>query len=274
MAYTANMHYDGKGHKSGQRVIGLPVFFIHALPAGNFAQKTSRGGLHTRIQGTEKNEKHLPTCVPLRTKPPTLPKLHRRVFISAQLTPADGSDRDMMPRFRRDDDNSATQTSFFDDPNTDDQLVAADDDSRLRGNALTPNTRLLRQVRGTMERLGVDPNRSTDVSPLPREPTDFSKINPLSAFAGSAGAAVISAIAWRLLNDMVLFVAHHSLDDQIYIIQRVAVVVRTTLVCLLALGSGISGVTSLGLLLLALRTSYAVVTREYATKNGHEKDSK
>lgn len=45
--------------------------------------------------------------------------------------------------------------------------------------------------------------------------------------------------------------------------QRLSAVVRTGLVCLFALGSGISGVTALGLFLLGMRTTSAAITGEF-----------
>lgn len=126
-----------------------------------------------------------------------------------------------------------------------------------------------------MDRLGVSDNDSSksNESAAPSY-IDISNANPLSAFAGAAGAACISIVAWKLLNATVQFSVSHPVDDQIYVVQRLAVVVRTTLVCLFALGSGISGVTALGLALLGVRTSYGIVTGEFSKNDNPSSDEK
>lgn len=174
-----------------------------------------------------------------------------RVTVEANLASKGPSS---LPGFRRDEDDtsSKTQSTFFPD--------------RKQKNAVqSPNDRILEQVRNTMERLGVS-EVQTDESPVASNHIDISNTNPLSAFAGAGGAAFISFVAWQLLNATVAFAVSHPLDDQVYVVQRLAAVVRTTLVCLFALGSGISGVTGLGLALLGLRTSYGHITKEYSDK--------
>lgn len=127
------------------------------------------------------------------------------------------------------------------------------------------------QVRETMRQLGIDEN-SQPPSSRPFRPIDISRVNPFSALIGSIGAATISAVAWKILLFVIEFSLAHPLDDQIYIVQRISVVVRTALVCLFALGSGISAVTALGLLMLFFRTAYAAVTGEFDTQS--QDDSK
>lgn len=116
-----------------------------------------------------------------------------------------------------------------------------------------------------MERLGVKDD-SDSAAPRPFKAMDISRVNPLSAFAGAAGAAAMSYGAWVGLGYIVAFFTAHPLDDNIYVVQRISAVVRTVLVCLFALGSGVSGVTGLGLLMLGFRTSFAAVTGEYRDK--------
>lgn len=128
---------------------------------------------------------------------------------------------------------------------------------------LTPNERVLAQVRDSMRRLGVADSDSSSPPPPSFVPIDISRINPLSAYAGAAGAALISYVAWSMLNFIVLFFYAHPLTDEIYVVQRLGAVVRISLVCLFALGTGISGVTSLGLLLLGAKTTVAAFTGEF-----------
>lgn len=160
-------------------------------------------------------------------------------------------------RFRRDEDDSSLQpqTTFF--PHLESTTKRT----------MSPNERVLKQVRESMDRLGIK-----DVPPPTPPPprfVDISNANPASTFLGASVAALLSFAAWNMLNNAVHFAVTHPMDDQIYIVQRVTVVIRTALVSLFALASGFSGVTSLGLFLLTLRLSWATITGEFAT----EKDS-
>lgn len=137
---------------------------------------------------------------------------------------------------------------------------------------MTPNERVLRQVQETMDRLGV----STD-PPAPSPPrrlVDISNVNPANAFLGATGAAVLSFAAWNMLITTVRFAASHPMNDQVYVVQRVTVVIRTALVSLFALASGFSAVTSLGLTLLGLRTSFAAITGEFEKSSEVEPSAK
>lgn len=118
----------------------------------------------------------------------------------------------------------------------------------------------MQQVRETMARLGAEPEAP---QPRPFNPIDISRINPFSALFGSVAAGGISYGAWLALGGIVAFFVSHPLDDQIYVVQRLGAVARTILVCLFALGSGMSGVTSLGLGALFVRTSYGRVSGEF-----------
>jgi Protein of unknown function (DUF3082) len=127
---------------------------------------------------------------------------------------------------------------------------------------LTPNQRVLAQVRKTMEELGV-----SEDEPKPPEknvnPVDLSRVNPFSALAGSFGAAVMAYAAWHVLEATANFYVNHPFDTEFYVVRRINAIVRTALVGIFALASGISGVTALGLFLLAGRVGVAAVTGEF-----------
>ncbi len=112
----------------------------------------------------------------------------------------------------------------------------------------TPNERLLEEVRKTMEELGVTANESTP--PPTKQLADYSHVRPLSAFAGAVGAAIISAVLWQILQTLIAMYIANPPHYDLYVVQRITGVVRTAVVGLLSLASGISGVTALGLLLL------------------------
>lgn len=132
---------------------------------------------------------------------------------------------------------------------------------------LSPNERILAQVQESMDRLGVA--EKTDPPP-PSKPLDYSHVSALSALAGTAGAALISAVLWKILQTVVDLYTLHPFTSDIYFVNRITVVVRTAVVGLLALGSGISGVTSLGLLLLFFRVSSDTVSKTVGGDQGND----
>jgi hypothetical protein len=153
------------------------------------------------------------------------------------------------PRFRG-DDGAAPRTSFR---------------PPRPAPATTPNARVLAAVRASMERLGVEDVGDGAVrrAPPARKPVDISRVNPLSAAVGGVGAAAMFWAAWTVLQGTVAFYTAHPFDSDMYVLRRINAVVRTVLVGMLALASGISGVTSLGLFLLSGRTAAAAVTGEF-----------
>lgn len=187
-----------------------------------------------------------------RSLPISLRRYQNRLQSKATLPPPDDQPR---VRFNRDPDPSTQpKRSFFPTPPPSDTLP-------------TPNERVLSQVRETMRKLGIEENDKTAPIPPSFTPINISHVNPLGAFVGAGAAAFISYIAWLTLGYTVNFFVTHPLTDQIYIVQRISAVVRTVLVCLFALGSGISGVTALGLFLLGIRTTAAAITGEFRNNN-------
>lgn len=126
----------------------------------------------------------------------------------------------------------------------------------------TPNERALDQVRESMKRLGVSEEDSI-APPPPRKPIDISNVNPLAALSGGIGAAAIAFVLWNMLQISANFFITHPYESDFYVVARISAVVRTTIVGVLALASGISGVTSVGLTLLAGRTTIAAITGEF-----------
>lgn len=153
----------------------------------------------------------------------------------------------MLPKFRRDDEEYEAKTSFLDEP-------------APITRPLTPNERVMADIRSSMERLGISEEGPSP--PAERKPMDISRVNPFSALSGSVGAFLIAYVAWNMLQSIIALYLSHPLRTDFYVIQRINAIVRTVVVSLLALASGISGVTALGLALLAGRTGYAAVTRE------------
>jgi Protein of unknown function (DUF3082) len=159
------------------------------------------------------------------------------------------------PRFRGDDD--APRRAFRAPP----------------PEASTPNARVLAAVRESMDRLGVSEAEARRPAPPARRPVDISRVNPASALLGSAGAAVMFWAAWSVLQGTVAFYLAHPFESDFYVLVRINAVVRTVLVGMFALASGISGVTSLGLLLLFGRTGFAAVTGEFREREAEGKET-
>lgn len=196
----------------------------------------------------------------------------------AQLQmPGGGGERGALPGFRRDGEDAAPRTSFLDEGDVDAGADAASgDDATSRASAsVGPNERALRQLRETMERLGVSPDGGGGEGlggVAERGPIDISSANPAGALAGALGAAVFAAVAWRMLDATVAFAIAHPLDDRVYVVRRLAAVARAALVALFALAAGFSGATSVGLALLAARTAFARLTGEFAPPFDKDRD--
>ena len=129
--------------------------------------------------------------------------------------------------------------------------------------APTPNERIMTDIRDTMERLGV---MDTPKEHSPRRIADISDVNPLSAFGGALGGALISGALWLLLRFLLEAYITHPLETDFYVVQRISAIVRTAVVGLLALGSGISGVTSLGLFLLGSRRTLDSARKAFSSR--------
>lgn len=123
---------------------------------------------------------------------------------------------------------------------------------QVKKGLLSPNERILQEVQDTMKRLGVTEKETPRPAPNYK---DYSHVKPLSAFAGAAGSTLVSAALWKLLVTLVALYSQHPFDSDFYVVTRLVAVVRTAVVGLLSLASGISGVTGVGLFLLGARVS-------------------
>lgn len=117
----------------------------------------------------------------------------------------------------------------------------------------TPNERLLKELEESINELGLPIEEAS--APV-KSFADYSHVRPWAAFSGSAGAAAMAVALWYILQTLVEAYNLHPLQSDFYVVQRLVAVVRTAVVGLLALASGISGVTSVGLLLLGAQVTY------------------
>ena len=67
---------------------------------------------------------------------------------------------------------------------------------------------------------------------------------------------------WKATTVVGVFFALHPVESDAIFIQRTATVFRNVVVGLISLASGFFGVTGIGILLLAIRVGYGVVTGE------------
>ena len=113
------------------------------------------------------------------------------------------------------------------------------------------------------------PLRESDVPQMERAPiggytNDLLDVNPFYAFSGSALAAGAAVGMWLLTGFLAQkFADSAPMADDFYVVQRIATVVRTCVVGASALASGVSGVTSVGLLLLSIRCAFGILTGEF-----------
>ena len=94
------------------------------------------------------------------------------------------------------------------------------------------------------------------------EARNLNGVNPLVALGGAAFALAGAGGLWALTNFIIEYFALHPVVNDSYIVERVTAVTRNVVVGMVSLASGFFGVTGLGILLLAIRVSYGVMTGE------------
>ena len=131
---------------------------------------------------------------------------------------------------------------------------------------LTVNDRLERDIRDTASRLGVDVEQEKDAQRRMEAPTasymDVSTVDPAQALLGSLGSALLFLVCFGLTsNSMTYFEAHENLfGSDVYIVQRLSAVLRTVVLTTFGLGSGLTACTTIGLLLLSIKSFYLRVS--------------
>lgn len=94
------------------------------------------------------------------------------------------------------------------------------------------------------------------------EAQNLNGVNPLSTLFGALFALACSVGLWIGTQALVTYFALHPPDSDIYFVERVTLVSRNVVMGLAALASGFFGVTGIGILLLAIRVGYGVITGE------------
>lgn len=147
---------------------------------------------------------------------------------------------------------------------TEDPLSSFKKADVANGRISTPNERLLRELEDSISELGRPLEEAT--APPAKSLADYSHVKPWAAFSGSVGAGIMALALWYILRTLVEAYNLHPMQSDFYVVQRLVAVVRTAVVGLLALASGISGVTSLGLLLLGGQVIYDSINKNTTRK--------
>lgn len=217
--------------------LGAPSLFFHPTPAAAVGQPRTSTAHVRPAGGAARRVRRPPGGGGVR---PALPP----------VAALGSDDRSAPPRFRVDADGEDAPKSRFGAAPT---LPS------------TPNERAAAAVAETMERLGVAA-AAAPVTPVTRGPgrlVDLRTVNPGGAVVGAAGAAAMFWALWTATTWLASWYGAHPVSadgDGGYVVARISVVVRTAVVGLVALAAGMSGVTGVGLALLAGRVTYGKAT--------------
>ena len=94
------------------------------------------------------------------------------------------------------------------------------------------------------------------------EAQNLNGVDPISTLFGALFALTCAVGLWYLTQTLASYFALHPSDSDIYFVERVTLLSRNVIMGLSALASGFFGVTGIGILLLAVRVGFGVVTGE------------
>ncbi len=124
----------------------------------------------------------------------------------------------------------------------------------------TVNKRLMNVIDAELK--VVQDNMMPDPTPASEDDTDLNGINPIQPLGAAVFASTISFLFWRITVGLATALNNVKLDTEWYPVKRAFGIASTAFVGITALGAGVIGVTALGLLGLALRVTFGVVTGE------------
>lgn len=142
--------------------------------------------------------------------------------------------------------------------------------ARRRKQRSNLNSRLLDEINEIESSLPMrEADRAPDVvAPVLGYKEDLESVNPFFALFGAGFTCGASYGMWTLTNWLADTFANNPLsDDTFYVVQRIAIVVRTCVVGGAALGAGIFGLTGCGLALLAIRVCVGLLSGELDGNN-------
>ena len=116
----------------------------------------------------------------------------------------------------------------------------------------------LKQVASFFKSSKTDAERRAAIA----EAQNLNGVNPVTTLFGAFFALACSVGLWWLTQSLAAYFALHPSDSDIYFVERVTLLSRNIIMGLSALASGFFGVTGMGILLLAIRVGFGVVTGE------------
>lgn len=153
------------------------------------------------------------------------------------------------PGFRLDDSNE--------DPNDSQTISVTPRRRRL-------NDRLMDEIaviESTIPRSA--PEVQQENAPFLGRKADLDGINPMLPFGGFIFAALASYGSWQLTLWLASRFSELTFgENTFYAIERITIVIRTAVIGGIALGCGVAGVTSIGLLALSIRVTVGLLTGE------------
>lgn len=124
----------------------------------------------------------------------------------------------------------------------------------------TVNKRLLNVIDAELK--VVQDNKAPEATELSEDDTDLNGINPIQPLGAAAFAGIVSFLFWRITIGLANTLNNVHLDTDFYPAKRIFGIASTAFVGITALGAGVIGVTAIGLLGLAARVTFGVVTGE------------
>eukprot|EP00188_Purpureofilum_apyrenoidigerum_P002825 Plantae.Rhodophyta-Purpureofilum_apyrenoidigerum.ctg28857.p1 GENE.Plantae.Rhodophyta-Purpureofilum_apyrenoidigerum.ctg28857~~Plantae.Rhodophyta-Purpureofilum_apyrenoidigerum.ctg28857.p1 ORF type:complete len:236 (+),score=26.91 Plantae.Rhodophyta-Purpureofilum_apyrenoidigerum.ctg28857:57-710(+) len=133
-----------------------------------------------------------------------------------------------------------------------------------------PKTRsqvILEQIEETKKKLGVD-EVPVHLRPRPQsKAVDLSKVNALYGFGSSAFTFAIFCALFTFTNVLIQYYSTNPFQSDVYVVNRIYSVVKTAMVTIFSLATGIVGVTSLGILGLSCQVTYMQLTGKFDKKD-------
>ena len=91
-----------------------------------------------------------------------------------------------------------------------------------------------------------------------KEARDLNGVNPFVCLGASSACFALSFALWKATSIITEYLTMNPIESELYVVQRIAAVLRNVVIGITSLGSGFCGVIGFGLLLLGFRVAYGV----------------
>eukprot|EP00190_Bangiopsis_sp_CCMP1999_P003376 CAMPEP_0198730794 /NCGR_PEP_ID=MMETSP1475-20131203/26347_1 /TAXON_ID= ORGANISM="Unidentified sp., Strain CCMP1999" /NCGR_SAMPLE_ID=MMETSP1475 /ASSEMBLY_ACC=CAM_ASM_001111 /LENGTH=198 /DNA_ID=CAMNT_0044493659 /DNA_START=50 /DNA_END=646 /DNA_ORIENTATION=+ len=129
-----------------------------------------------------------------------------------------------------------------------------------------PKTRsqvILEQIEETRKKLGVNEEPAHLQPPPPKKAVDLSKVNATYGFGSAAFTFAMCFALFTFTNMLINYYNTNPFQSDVYVVNRVYAVVKTAMVTIFSLATGIVGVTSLGIFGLSCQVAYMRLTGQF-----------